>query len=88
MSDIEKGKKDRTTLIVAINVIIMIVYTLITRIAGIGLGYSFVLALLLGLHIVVCLVISPFIYSKAFLLSALALLLIGFSTCYIAFSIH
>jgi len=32
--------------------------------------------------------ISPFIYAKGFLLSALAVLLIGFSTCYLAYTIR
>ena len=88
MSNTENQKKDRTMLIVAINVIIMIAYTLYIRMTDRGGDGIIVLALLLLVHITLCMIISPFKFSKGFVLSALAVLLIGFSTCYLAYTIH
>ena len=73
--------------IVGINLCVMFVYSLIIRTVGGNYGV-FLLAIIIGAHFIICTFISPFIYGKAFLLSALAVLLIGFSTCFIAYSIH
>jgi len=88
MTEIKQPKKDKTMLIVGINVIIMIMYTLLMRFSAENTEDIIVLAFLLAVHIILCLIISPFIYSKGFLLSALTILLIGFSTCYAIFGMH
>jgi hypothetical protein len=75
-------------LIVAINVIIMIAYTLYIRLTDRGGDGAIVLGFLMLMHITLCIIISSFKFSKGFILSALAVLLIGFSTCYLAYSIH
>lgn len=87
MSNTENQNKDKTMLIAGINIAIMLVYTLLIRIFG-GQYGALGLALVIAVHFVICLLISPFIYSKGFLLSALGVLLIGFSTCYLAYTIH
>ena len=87
MSDEMNNKKDKTMMIVGVNLIIMISYTLIVR-TTLGLDGAFLLALMLAFHFILCLLIAPFIHGKAFVLSSLAVLLIGFSTCYLAYTIH
>jgi hypothetical protein len=81
MSNTENQKKDRTMLVVAINIIIMIAYTLYIRMTDRGGDGMIVLAFLLLMHITICMIISPFKFSKGLILSALAVLLIRFSTC-------
>lgn len=88
MSNTDDKKKDRTMLIVAINVIIMIAYTLYIRLSDHGGDGAIVLGFLMLMHITLCILISPFKFSKGFLLSALAVLLIGFSTCYLAYTVR
>ncbi len=88
MSNTDNKKKDGTMLIVAINIIIMIAYTLYIRLSDHGGDGAIVLGFLMLMHIALCLIISPFKFSKGFVLSALAVLLIGFSTCYLAYSIR
>jgi hypothetical protein len=88
MNNTENQKKDGSMLIVAINVIIMIAYTLYIRMTDSSGNGIIALGFLLFMHITLCIIISPFKFSKGFLLSALAVLLIGFSTCYLAYSFH
>jgi hypothetical protein len=88
MNDTPSQKKDKAMLIVAINVAVMIAYTLYIRITDSGGNGVIVLAFIMAIHVLLCLIISPFKFSKGFVLSALAVLLIGFSTCYLAYSIH
>lgn len=71
--------------IVLTNLLIMVSYTLLFRLSGRDGIYQG--ALLLALHIICCLIIAPFASGKAFLLSALTLLLLGFSTCYLAYGV-
>lgn len=87
MNDTPSQKKDKAMLIVAINVAVMIAYTLYTRITDRGGNGVIVIAFIMAIHVLLCLIISPFKFSKGFVLSALAVLLIGFSTCYLAYSI-
>ena len=87
MSDRENQKKDKTMSIAGINLGIMFFYTVVIR-ASLGMGGAMLLAVIIAFHIIICLLISPFIYAKGFLMSALAVLLIGFSTCYLAYTIR
>jgi len=84
MSDKENQKKDRTMFVVGTNLAILIGYAVWTRATG-GNDGALSFGLLLIFHIVLCMIISPFIYSKGFLLSALVILLVGFSTCYFVY---
>jgi hypothetical protein len=87
MNHQQNQKKDRTMRIVGINVIVLIGYTLWARISA-GNDGALMLAFLIAIHFFICLLIAPFVYSRGFVLSALAVLLIGFSTCYLAYTIH
>lgn len=84
MSDQENKKKDRTMLIAGVNIVILIVYTTWIRATGDNDG-ALTLGVILILHIILCVIISLFIYSKGFLLSALLVLLVGISTCYFVY---
>lgn len=78
-------KKDWTMRIVAINLALMIIYTIICK--STGDNYSIVgVAFFIVIQVVICLITAIFFKPRAFLLSALAVLLIGFSTCWIAYS--
>jgi hypothetical protein len=76
-------KPDKTTLIVGINLGLLVGYTLSLRLVNPG-NFNFIsLFWIIILHFATCLVLAVVGNEKGFLLSALALLLIGFSTCVI-----
>ena len=80
---------NRNMIIVAINVGILIGYTIYTRMTSSDDESIIGLAFLIAGHFVLCMFLAIFPnYTKAFLLSALAVVLIGFSTCFMAYSIH
>jgi hypothetical protein len=85
MKNFFKDGQENTMITVGSNLIVMVIYTLLSRLNG--RDGSIEAAIFLALHILVCLIISPFTAAKAFLLSALALLLIGFSTCVLVYTI-
>jgi hypothetical protein len=87
MTDKQKANKNMT--IVAINMALLIAYTLLIRIYGGGGEGVIFLAFIIAMHFALCLLLAiiPNL-GKGFLLSALAVLLIGFSTCYVAYTIH
>ncbi|WP_348051246.1 hypothetical protein [Mucilaginibacter sp.] len=80
--------------IVGINLLVMVVYTILCRVGYKTDGFIIVACLIVG-HIICCFiacVVSAFIaqyrhLAGIWLLSALAVLLIGFSTCMAAFTI-
>jgi hypothetical protein len=82
----EKKKKDNTMMIVLINIVVLIIYTIVLK--PLMKGDYDILALLafLGAHFVLCVIISIFYKTKAFLLSAAIIFLVGFSTCVFATS--
>lgn len=88
MEDLDKEKdttSNKSMLIVGINLAILAAYTIFLRINKeelIVLGE----ALLIAAQIIICLITAIFVQRKAFLLSALLVLLIGFSTCFAVFS--
>ncbi|MFI5139659.1 MAG: hypothetical protein ACHQIM_17695 [Sphingobacteriales bacterium] len=86
----EKKKNNGTMLIVLINMIILISYTLFIRISSKDAYAIIPLAFIILLHFLICLVLGAAWerFRRAFFLSSLAIVLIGFSTCYIAFNIH
>jgi len=76
-------------LIVAINIGLLAAYTLYVRIAGGGTESIIYVAFFIAVHFMACLFMAliPAV-RKGFLLSSAAVLLIGFSSCYLAYSIH
>jgi predicted signal transduction protein with EAL and GGDEF domain len=84
-NNIPEAKKDWTMRIVAINLVLMIIYTIAFR--SMKDGYSILgVAFFIAIQVIICLLTAIFFKPRAFLLSALAVLLIGFSTCWIAYS--
>ncbi len=90
-------KDNRNRIIVAINVAILVLYTLyIRRLTSPDGESALAVALLIAFHFLLCAVIGIICaaivpakkYTNSFLLSGLAVLLIGFSTCYLAYAIH
>ncbi|RFZ85473.1 hypothetical protein DYU05_07715 [Mucilaginibacter terrenus] len=74
--------------VIAVNLIILVVYTLTFRIiygADYNHQYGFLLfdAFFIAAHVFVCLVIAIFSRPKEYLLSAVLVLVIGFGTCVI-----
>ena len=86
----KEKRKDNTMLIVLINTILLITYTLYIRITSNNAEDFIGLAFVIFWHCVICLILGLFWekFRRAFLLSSLAVILIGFSTCVIAFSVH
>lgn len=84
-NNIPEAKKDWTMTIVAINLALMVIYTIVFRLSKDT--YSIIgVAFFIAIQIIICLLTAIFFQPKGFLLSALAVLLIGFSTCWIAYS--
>jgi hypothetical protein len=89
-------KSNRNMIVVAINIAVLIVYTLYLRLTNSDGESILVVALLIAFHFLLCAVIGIICavivparkYMNGFLLSALAVVLIGFSTCYLAYSIN
>lgn len=73
-------------LIVGINIIIMVAYTSYTRYEMQGELNIILNAFFVGVHLSICLVLAIFVFRREFLLSALFVLLVGFSTCWVVFS--
>lgn len=84
---------------VGINLLVMVLYVVIFRFSGINnqeMGGIIAAAFVIGFHVIICLVVSfVFVFTPSYkhlagiwLLSALAILLIGFSTCLGAFTIR
>ncbi len=81
--------------IVGINLLVLIGYTIVCRLTAVdtrgedALGSAALLALLIGIHVLFCLLYgaASIKNTKYWLLSSLLVLLIGFSSCWAAFSI-
>lgn len=91
----EQSEQKSPMNIIGNNLVVLIGYTIIARLTALGsrgedtLGSAFLLALLISVHVIVCLSLSAINrkYTRYWLLSSLLVLLIGFSSCWIAFSI-
>ena len=67
--------------IIVINILVLIGYTIYFDVADKG-EYNFIaVAILNAIQFIICLITAIFIYRKEFLLSAALVVLIGFSTC-------
>jgi hypothetical protein len=82
----EKKKKDNTMLIVLVNIVILIIYTLLLKPLLKGEFDFLAILALLAIQFGACIILAIFFNTKAFLLSAAIIFLIGFSTCY--YSLH
>jgi len=76
-------------LIVGITIVILVGYTLFIRLTSDNGESIIAVAFFIAMHFALCLLLALVPYSrKGFLLSAAAVVLIGFSTCYIAYGVH
>jgi len=93
MSEVEKPKPQMK--IVGINLLVMVGYTIIARLTVINahgediLGGAILLALLIGVHVLACLLTAAASLksTRYWLLSSLLVLLVGFSSCWAVFSL-
>jgi hypothetical protein len=87
----ENENHDKTTPVVAVNMALLIIYSIVIRVVNIHKFDSTLLVVIIVYHFIFCTVLtilgliglkplSP--YQKGFFLSALILLLIGCSTCF------
>jgi hypothetical protein len=86
MDNSDRSWNSRKIFVVAINMAVMIAYTLYTRYVESGELNIILNAFFVGIHAVLCLILAIFVWRKEFLLSALLVLLIGFSTCWVIFT--
>jgi predicted neutral ceramidase superfamily lipid hydrolase len=93
---VENKATSKSMIIVAVNVVILFIYTILLRTSSNNSDYIIAIAFLIALHFIisiligiVCLIFKPLgAFAKGFLLSSLVVILVGFSTCYLSFSIH
>ncbi|OOQ61061.1 hypothetical protein [Mucilaginibacter pedocola] len=73
-------------IVVGINIAVVIAYTIYLRYVDKGQYNIIGDAMLIGMHVVICLLLAIFVLSKEFLMSAALVLVIGFSTCWTVFA--
>ncbi|MDF2432506.1 MAG: hypothetical protein JWP44_2137 [Mucilaginibacter sp.] len=73
-------------IIVLLNIAVLMIYTLVLKPLMKGDYDILLLCALLAVHFVLCIITSIFYNTKAYLLSAAIIFLIGFSTCAYAFN--
>ncbi|MCO5949418.1 hypothetical protein [Mucilaginibacter flavidus] len=82
----EENTQNTKIIIVAINLTILIAYTIYFRTSSTNSLTIILEAVAIGIHVITCLLLAIVVYRKEFLLSALVVLLIGFSSCWMVFS--
>jgi hypothetical protein len=85
MDEAKKPITKPSIVIVGINIAVLIAYTIYFRFIERGQYNIIGVAFLVGIQVALCLILAIFIYHKEFLLSAALVLVIGFSTCWLAF---
>ncbi len=87
MAEIEMSNN---TLAVVINMVLLIAYTLYIRLNDPNADSIFTLVVFIALHFIACFVLALALkdYRKGLFLASALVLLVGFSTCYLAYSIH
>jgi hypothetical protein len=81
-----KFKASPQMLVIGINLLVLIVYTLYLKVEYKMDEFAIITeAFCIAVQIILCLIMAIAIYHKEFLLSALVVLLIGFSTCWAVF---
>jgi hypothetical protein len=84
----DNPEPNKNMLIVGINMGVLIAYTFCLRLISPDADSVIGLALIIAIHFVLCMFLANIRkYTKAFLLSAAAVILIGYSTCYIAYGV-
>ncbi len=91
----EKPLPNKSMIVTTANVVVLIIYTLLLRFTNNDNESIIAVAFIIVFHFILCLIIGLICiaiprskaYGKGFLLSSLAVLLIGFSTCYLAYTI-
>jgi len=79
--DDPKGKIPEGMKIVGYNMLVLLIYSVVCKIGSRDLGALFMDAFLVGAHVLVCIIVAAGKRSWMWLLSALLVLIIGFSTC-------
>ena len=89
----EAAKTKPNYWIVAYNLLIMVVYTVLCRLSAGSAkgedmwGSSIILLMLIAIHMLICLLVAGVTGKKEWTLSGVLVLIIGFSSCCFAFSI-
>jgi hypothetical protein len=88
MGEPQKNNSNPNTkmIIVGINLLVLIAYTIYWRVFNNEELIILVEAIFIAFQVAFCLIMAIFVYRKELLLSALVVLLIGFSSCWIVFT--
>jgi hypothetical protein len=81
----QRSKHDQKIIVIGINLAVLAAYTIyfgVNKDSEMAIAEAFFIAI----QIIICLITAIFVYRKEFLLSALVILLIGFSTCWAVFA--
>ena len=82
----QKPEQDQKIIIIGINLAVLAAYTIYNSFHRDHDGYIVIgEAFLIAIQIIICLITAIFVCRKEFLLSALVVLLIGFSSCWVVF---
>jgi hypothetical protein len=82
----QENSSNTKIIIVAINLAILVAYTIYFKTSSKDSLTIILEAIAIGLHVITCLLLAIVVYRKEFLLSALVILLIGFSSCWAVFA--
>ena len=84
--EMEKSGSPEKIIIVAINLAILVAYTIYFKTSSKDSLTIIPEAFAIGFHVIACILLAIVVYRKELLLSALVILLIGFSSCWMVFS--
>ena len=84
--EMEKKRSPEKIIIVAINLAILVAYTIYFKTSSKDSLTIILEAIAIGIHVITCILLAIVVYRKELLLSALVILLIGFSSCWVVFS--
>ncbi|WP_413667191.1 hypothetical protein ACEN9X_22100 [Mucilaginibacter sp. Mucisp86] len=87
METLKKGSGGNKMIVVGVNLAILAAYTIYFRWVANEELIIIAEAFVIFLHVILCLILAIFALRKEFLFSALVVLLIGFSSCWVVFSI-
>ncbi len=89
MEDVNENQnpeKNQKIIIIGVNLAVLAAYTIYNSVHRDHDGYIVIgEAFFIAVQIIICLITAIFVCRKEFLLSALVVLLIGFSTCWVVF---
>ncbi|SEN80707.1 hypothetical protein SAMN05192574_104208 [Mucilaginibacter gossypiicola] len=87
METLKKAPGNNKMIVVGINLLVLVAYTIYFRWIVNEELIILAEAVFIFLHVLLCLIVAIFALRKEFLFSALVVLLIGFSSCWVVFSI-